>query len=456
MDNSDFLLLLVDDEPKNIQLLGSILSEAGYGIAFATSAEGAIEALRNNSIDLVLLDIMMPETSGFELCQKIKANEDTKDLPIIFISANSDRENIVHGFEMGGQDYISKPFNHQELLKRVETQLQLVAQRKSLDQLNKNLEAQVRKRTGELNNEVLRNKELKVKFETIFRKSPIGIVILNRETMGVVDCNQRFLDIFGFSDYMVENGDFVLENMFEDRELFHKIIRHFDPLITDIEMLSLTGEIRHIHLNAEPVELADINAYIMLLQDTTTECTLKLENEVLELTSRIDVLTQISNRRDLEEKLSNQIYRFERNQKSFVVIIGDIDNFKRVNDTYGHDAGDLVLRKVAEVLSESLRKQDMVGRWGGEEFLAILPDTNIHGGQRVAEKLRQCLSATEYIYKNNRLEITMTFGLAVYEKQGQTVDEVVKQADTALYCGKRRGKNCVMIPDLYNTKGVEK
>ncbi len=143
-------ILIVDDIPQNIQVLGSFLSTHAHKISFATSAKEALLLLNDNSYDLLLLDVMMPEMNGFELCSLLKKNPYTQDIPIIFITAKSDSESIVKGFQSGGVDYITKPFNSFELLSRVETHLKLQHQSKMLKDINLSLEEQVQLRTIEL------------------------------------------------------------------------------------------------------------------------------------------------------------------------------------------------------------------------------------------------------------------------------------------------------------------
>ncbi|MBN2638601.1 MAG: hybrid sensor histidine kinase/response regulator [Bacteroidales bacterium] len=150
MKNSNATLLIVDDVPKNIQILGNILSPHQYKIAYAQSGEQALKSVEHNKFDLILLDIMMPGIDGFEVCLRLKSNDLYKEIPIIFLTAKADMESIVRGFEVGGQDYITKPFNAAELLARVETHLLLHKQKKTLKKLNENLEEMVQERTQKL------------------------------------------------------------------------------------------------------------------------------------------------------------------------------------------------------------------------------------------------------------------------------------------------------------------
>jgi len=143
-------ILVVDDVPRNIQILGNILSKEGYQVAYAHNGEQALSIVSYQSFDLILLDIMMPGKDGYEICEILKGNEGTRETPIIFLTARVDMESIIKGFEVGGQDYITKPFNTSELLARVRTHIQLQEQKKSLFELNQSLEMKVNERTQQL------------------------------------------------------------------------------------------------------------------------------------------------------------------------------------------------------------------------------------------------------------------------------------------------------------------
>ncbi|MBC8415593.1 MAG: GGDEF domain-containing protein [Candidatus Cloacimonetes bacterium] len=171
----------------------------------------------------------------------------------------------------------------------------------------------------------------------------------------------------------------------------------------------------------------------------------KLENthEQLKEIARTDPLTELSNRRDIIEKIEYEQIRFERNKNPFVIIIGDLDFFKSINDRYGHDCGDYVLKKVAQILRTTIRKQDIVSRWGGEEFLLLLPETPLEGGKVAAEKVRKKIENSNLKYNNDPLSITITLGVSVYDNVME-IDDCIKKADQALYRGKHKGRNCVV------------
>ncbi|MBN1425543.1 diguanylate cyclase [Candidatus Fermentibacteria bacterium] len=170
----------------------------------------------------------------------------------------------------------------------------------------------------------------------------------------------------------------------------------------------------------------------------------KRAEEALALAARTDPLTNVLNRRAIAEHLQYQLTRTERSGESFALIVGDLDFFKRVNDSYGHPVGDEVLKAVAERLRSGVRRQDLVARWGGDEFLLLLPETNLEGARVVAEKLRELITKESYPGVKRDPPITMSFGVSAHV-EGQTPDECVRLADVALYRAKGLGRNRVEI-----------
>ncbi len=166
--------------------------------------------------------------------------------------------------------------------------------------------------------------------------------------------------------------------------------------------------------------------------------------KALEKTARTDPLTQLPNRRDLEEKLQHETARADRNKRAFSIALADIDFFKKVNDVYGHDAGDHVLVEIAKLLRKNSRKQDVVCRWGGEEFLILLPETPISGAKVWAEKVRSAIEAFTTTHNREEIRVTMSLGISVYKDASKTLKEVIKEADECLYKAKNQGRNLVV------------
>jgi two-component system, sensor histidine kinase and response regulator len=204
-------ILIVDDNPQNLQVLGRLLQEKLYEIEFATNGVAALDWLNSRQFDLVLLDINMPEMDGFEVCRRIRKNDSLANLPVIFLSADNDRESILKGFEFGGQDYVTKPFDSRELIVRVKTQITLKESLENLEKLNRSLEEKVKERTIQL-------KEANEHLET-----------MNKELTELDDAKAEFLNLIS-----------------------HEIRTPLNGMILPVEMLKDTGS------SSETKELIDI------------------------------------------------------------------------------------------------------------------------------------------------------------------------------------------------------
>lgn len=333
MEQGNKSILIVDDNPQNIQLVASHLKEHNYRISFSQSGRDALDKVQNASFDLILLDIMMPEMDGYQTCRQIRELPEYHEVPVIFLTAKIDKASIVKGFEVGAVDYIVKPFHGAELLARIRTHLELQSYRQKLEEINIHL-----------NKEVLRG----IKMEQELRDSKEEIEKINRQ-----------------------------------------------------------------------------------LYKKTTE----------------DALTGLLTRRKMMDFIEYEYERSQRTHNSFSVILADIDFFKKVNDTYGHDCGDVVLQNVARSLLSHVRKQDQVARWGGEEFLILLPETDSEGALVLAEKIRESIGVEIHRCSKTEVQISMTFGISSFA-DGIDIDLLIKHADLALYSGKNGGRNrCVAYTD---------
>jgi diguanylate cyclase (GGDEF)-like protein len=167
----------------------------------------------------------------------------------------------------------------------------------------------------------------------------------------------------------------------------------------------------------------------------------------LHLLATTDSLTGLLNRRSMEEQMKNELNRFRRNKIPFSILMGDIDHFKKINDTYGHDFGDYVLKGVAEILRMHTRGQDVICRWGGEEFLLMLPETNLNGAANLAEKIRVIVEKKSFEFHNMKTNLTLTFGVCEYDS-GSSIEQCINIADKALYAGKIQGRNQVVLREM--------
>ena len=163
----------------------------------------------------------------------------------------------------------------------------------------------------------------------------------------------------------------------------------------------------------------------------------------MEALANADQLTGLTNRRGILRKLNAQHDLFTRNGTCFTLVLSDIDHFKKFNDTYGHDCGDYVLQGVAQLMQDRLRQYDVVSRWGGEEFLIMLPDTEVGAAIGVAEEIRRAIESEKFNFNGQSLSVTMTFGVAQHQTD-DSIDNTIKRADDVLYHGKENGRNRVV------------
>ena len=171
---------------------------------------------------------------------------------------------------------------------------------------------------------------------------------------------------------------------------------------------------------------------------------LSIAYKKLDVLARTDPLTGLSNRRDFIDKFQVEKIRFERNGIPLSLVLCDIDDFKTFNDRFGHDCGDFLLKNIANLIRSMLRKQDVVGRWGGEEFILLLPETPMHGGHKISEEIRKKIAKTAFSFNNHQLSTTLTFGVSEFNGSKDIIPSI-KEADEALYAGKQKGKNCVVL-----------
>lgn len=297
-------ILIVDDTPANLQLLSSILEEKGHTVRMAPSGSLALLNVRTTLPDLILLDIKMPGTSGFEVCGELKNDPATSDVPIIFISASDQTADKVKAFGAGGVDYVTKPFQVEEVLARVGTHL-----------------------------------------------------------------------------------------------MIHSLQKRLKAANAELEKLAAT-----------------------------------------------DALTGLCNRRQFFDLARREITRASRYEFHFSLMVLDLDGFKGVNDTLGHAHGDTVLKIVADCLRANSRDVDIVGRYGGDEFIVAIPEPNDSHARVLAKRLRERIEekVNAEIYTDQR--VTASIGIAEYSGQRDvTVEKLFKHADEALYEAKSAGRNCIRM-----------
>ncbi len=273
-----------------------------------------------------------------------------------------------------------------------------------------------------------------------------------KSALEIIESNQFDLILL---DIMMPGMDgFEVCRRIKSREEFKDVPVIFLTAKAEIESVIKGFEVGAVDYIKKPFNALELHARIKThieLKRYREELELKNmilreANEKLEMIATTDPLTNLLNRREMQRKIEEERIRFERSNRQFSIIITDIDNFKRVNDSYGHDCGDYLLVAISVLLKMNIRKQDSLSRWGGEEFLLLLPETNLDGAAVIAEKLRKIIENHLFRYNTIDLKITMTFGVSMLNGK-ETVDQCIIKADKALYKGKQSTKNCVVIEE---------
>lgn len=448
-------ILVVDDVPANVKLLEVRLLAEYFEVVPAYSGADALEACENGKIDVVLLDVMMPEMDGFEVCRKLKNDPATSHIPVVMVTALDQIADRVRGLEAGADDFLTKPVNDLQLMTRVKSLVRL-----------KTLTDELRLRASTTRN--------------------IGIEdLLNRKASGEAPPKVLLIDERPSSHERIRSMlrqaaelDLVDDphgGLFQAAEAPYECVvvstgfSNFDPLRLCSQLRSLdrtrflpiilVAEHGQDDLVVRALELG-VNDYIVrpldqqeLIARLKTQVKRKRYNDELRASvaqtiemAVTDGLTGLHNRRYLDSHLKTLFDRAVSRRRPLSVMITDIDRFKSVNDTWGHDAGDDVLREFARRLRKNVRGIDLACRFGGEEFVVVMPDTEGHVAERVAERIRVEIERAPFaIGKTGQLiDVTISVGVSSLQLPLDTMEALMKRADLALYEAKSGGRNRVV------------
>ncbi|WP_373069740.1 diguanylate cyclase domain-containing protein [Sulfurimonas sp.] len=415
-----FSILAVDDQELNQELITNMLGGT-YNIKSVLNGKGALKVLEKFDIDLILLDIEMPDMNGFECAKLIKQNPATKDIPIIFLTSHQDKEYIIKGFKLGANDYISKPFNFEELKVRVENQLKTFELLKKLESAYKNLEK--------------------------FIDSQDNIVILT-DGEELLFANKKFFNYLGYDnlEQFKKYHNCICELFIENDRFFHLgKIKEDENWLNVIQTLPHTERIVSMLVNdlnphafSVTANHYDENTLIVTFTDISQTV---LEHIRLEKKAIHDKLTDAYNREFFELNYNKLIHNFKEQGYQLGLALLDIDHFKDVNDTYGHDVGDEVLIQFVNTINKYSRNDDYLIRWGGEEFIFILKVTSFEALEKALEHLRKVIEIQEF---NKVGKKTCSIGGTVY-RDNEDISQTIKRADEAVYEAKAKGRNKVVL-----------
>ncbi len=447
-------ILVVDDIPANVKLLEARLVAEYFDVLTAADGYEALAICEKQPLDLILLDIMMPGIDGFEVCERLKANPRTAHIPVVMVTALDQPSDRVRGLKAGADDFLTKPVNDMQLMSRVKSLVRL-----------KNVSDELRLRSETAHSVGLQD------LATSDRPDEYGNVLLvdgrGSSQERIMRALKPIADVTAMSDPQAALFE-AAENSF-DLVIVNSNFDDYDPLRLCSQLRSLERT-RYIPLliiaeqgqDDMVVRALDLGVtdYLMrpidpneLVARSLTQIRRKHCNDRLRASVKqtielavTDGLTGLHNRRYLDNHLKLLIDRAVARGRPLSICITDIDRFKSVNDTYGHDAGDEVLRDFAHRVRSTVRGADLACRFGGEEFVVVMPDTPADAAAAIAERLRTMVEDRPFALPNSdtKLSITASLGLATLNLSGDTPEALLKRADTALYQAKNNGRNQVV------------
>jgi two-component system, cell cycle response regulator len=443
-DKSGTTILVVDDAPENINLLSRIFSKEGYHIQVAKDGAQAVEIAQTLFPDIILLDINMPVLDGFDACALLKGDERTRDIPVIFISALDDIEDKAKAFKVGGVDYILKPFEYEEVRARVETHLALRHLRVQLELANHALAARVEELTH--SRELLAQREMRLS----------AFVSALPNLSFILDEQGRYLEVMANeTSLLAARPEELVGHLVEDKlppQESAKIMDAIDQTIQtgkiqviDYKIPVVAGGERWFEGRIALMEKGELGSGKVVFMASDITDRVQLYHEVQRLANQ-DVLTGCFNRRHFMALAAQEIQRSMRYKRPLSLLMMDIDHFKNFNDLYGHQIGDKLLCSLVLLCQKQIRVEDILGRYGGEEFVVLMPETPSEGAMMASERLREKIENLKINTSEGSLSITVSMGLAGLDRgfdETHTLDTLIRSADMALYAAKAAGRNCV-------------
>lgn len=442
MTQNQDLIVIVDDAEENLILLKRILSKGGYRVEVTGDSSQVLEICKTMQPSLVLMDIQMPGMDGFEVCGQLKDEPLTNSIPVIFISAMDSTADRLRGFEAGAVDYIIKPFEFDETLARIRSQLTIFGLQKKLEAVNTELDQRVVELT--YSQDQLHERENKL---SAFVKALPNITFVHDE-------EGRYLEIYSNET----------ENIVADAEdMIGKKISDFIPAdVAEMKLAAIksvleTGltKVIEYQLPVHDGKKLWFEGRIVLLGTAqegkgkvicvTTEITERMEMyQKIQSLSIMDPTLNCFNKRKFLELAEQEIVRARRYVRPLSLMILDIDHFKEINDGFGHLYGDQVLKQLVDTCKKTIRNTDILGRYGGDEFVILFPETSMRGAIEIAERLRQKVEQITILVNNEAKIITISGGLACLESMGNKrvkIIDFIDEADKALYYAKAEGRN---------------
>lgn len=454
-------VLIVDDMPANVKLLEARLSNEYFDVITATNGPSALQMIQNESPDIVLLDVMMPGMSGFEVCKKIKSDPKSAHIPVVMVTALSETKDRIQGLESGADDFLTKPVSDKALLARV-----------------RNL-TRIKMMTDAWLSRIATNEQLglpsDIRDSSREDVDKAKVLLIEDNPSSAEHLCEALASAKGDSVTVVNNGPEALASALGNA--YELVILSLDLMEEDalrlVAQMRAREELRNLailvlveeheeDLLAKAFEVG-VNDYLVrpierseLILRSRTQIRHRRYQERLTSTYRdnlamavTDSLTGLYNRRYLDAHLPRMMGQAVEDAKALTVAIVDVDHFKNVNDTYGHAAGDEVLKEVAARIRANVRSFDLVARLGGEEFVIVMPDCSLQFVRSMAERVRTSISKRPFRLPDDVEEIRVTISLGVAQicNPSETPEDLLGRADRAMYQAKALGRDKVWVLD---------
>ncbi len=449
-------ILVVDDVPANVKLLQARLAAEYFDVLTAGSGPEALETCENSKVDVVLLDVMMPDMDGFEVCRRLKGDPATSHIPVVMVTALDQASDRIRGLEAGADDFLTKPVNDLQLITRVKS---LVRLKMLTDELrlraattrNIGIEEMLARGAGDYSERarVLVVDERAPSAQRIARLlEPFAAVDVEADPqIALFEAAEKPYECVviatGFSDYdplrlcsqlrSIDRTRFLPIILVAGEEEEELIVRGLDLGVNDYVTRPIDAQELGARLRTQ-VKRKRYNDHLRASVTQTIEMAVT------------DPLTGLHNRRYLDSHLETLFDRALARRRPLSLMITDIDRFKSINDSWGHDGGDQVLKEFAARLRRNVRGIDLACRFGGEEFVVVMPDTDGQIAERVAERIRAEIAGRPFpVGRDGKsIEVTVSVGVAAMLPAHDRVADLLKRADTALYEAKSAGRNRVV------------
>lgn len=446
-------ILVVDDIVPNVRLLEARLSAEYYDVYTANDGPSGIAKAQEVRPDIILLDVVMPGMDGFEVCRRLKADASTRHIPVVLVTALDGRRDRLQGLESGADDFLTKPIDDVALFARVRslTRLKLVIdelrQREASGRRLGAIEGAAQRMSGGGGRVIILDdnphqgrrmfEELSLEHRPVWETEPEKAILAAKARADLLIVNAASNKFDGLR---------VAANLRCDEATRHlPVLAVVDP--SDRYRAVKALEIGVNDVLPKPVDPEELVARVRTLirQKRYTDFLRNNLDHSLEL-AVTDPLTGLHNRRFMTAQLGALVKRATQGGDPVAALMVDIDHFKRINDTFGHDIGDEVLREFAVRLATNVRAVDLACRFGGEEFVVVMPDTKLDDAHRIAERLRRHIAGSPFHLAglDEPLTVTISVGVAATQGEGDAPDALLQRADEAVYEAKAGGRNQVV------------